>query len=155
MSHRCPASGSAAQSEHAPDDGADVLGGLDRGGGVADGAPRLIEGRTEHQVVRALLVLWTGAHAQTVPVPGAPVISVNSPSVERMLAQRGATIACPSCGENAWLTLPAGWTLEIPVSDSAGVLPDVLALACRQCGFLRLHVDPATAFDVSLRRADD
>jgi hypothetical protein len=75
------------------------------------------------------------------------MISVDSHAVERMLSERGATAACPSCERNDWLTLPGGRSVELPLSDEAGVLPDVIALACRQCGFLRLHVDPETAFD--------
>jgi hypothetical protein len=78
------------------------------------------------------------------------MISVDSHAVERMLAGRGATAACPSCDRNDWLTLPSGWTVEFPLSDGAGVVPGVIALACRQCGFLRMHVDPSSAFD-SLR----
>ena len=78
-------------------------------------------------------------------------MSVSSAAVERMLAERGATAACPSCGENDWLTLPDGWTVELPVSDNAGSIPEVLALGCRHCGFLRLHVDPTRAFDLGVR----
>ncbi len=68
-------------------------------------------------------------------------------SVEEMLRARGATGSCPSCGRDDWLSLPDGWTLALPLSDDIGVLPDVIAIGCRQCGFLRLHVDPASAFD--------
>ena len=51
-----------------------------------------------------------------------------------MLAERGATAT--------W-----GWTVELPLSDGAGVVPAVIVLACRRCGFPRLHVDPEAAFD--------
>jgi hypothetical protein len=79
------------------------------------------------------------------------MISVDSNAVERMLMEHGATASCPSCKRNDWVTLAGGWTAELPLTGGAGVVPDVIALACRQCGFLRLHVDPDTAFDAAVR----
>jgi hypothetical protein len=87
------------------------------------------------------------ARAGTVFLHGPPMMSVDADSVQRMLWERGATATCASCGRNDWLTLPGGWTVELPVSEGAGSIPDVIVLGCRHCGLLRLHVDPATSFD--------
>ena len=75
------------------------------------------------------------------------MMSVDTESIEQMLLVHGATAACSSCGRNGWLTLPGGWTIELPLSDNAGSVPSVIAIACRHCGFLRLHVDAGTGFD--------
>jgi hypothetical protein len=65
---------------------------------------------------------------------------------------RGKAMACPSCGYDDWnevrdvtyLMVTAGddgSESPAPEDQGLGVLP-ILALDCRNCGYLRLHLDP-------------
>jgi predicted nucleic-acid-binding Zn-ribbon protein len=53
----------------------------------------------------------------------------------------GVKLECPSCGDREWA--PLGTTVVLPTS---GIQPgfeaqgaECLALACKRCGFVRLH----------------
>ena len=66
------------------------------------------------------------------------------PQVQRLLEAVnaiGVNIECPSCGHPEWA--PFGGTVVLPLS---GAQPDpepegaeCLPLACKRCGFVRLH----------------
>jgi hypothetical protein len=56
---------------------------------------------------------------------------------------------CPSCGHNEWVTVPDDWTVELPLRDRRGVVPEVFLFGCGHCGFLRMHVDVVAGVDAA------
>lgn len=64
-------------------------------------------------------------------------------NISKALAQRGVTLPCPRCGENAWNVLDV--FISNPLAEDVGtvtiggpVLPTIGVL-CARCGFLAEH----------------
>lgn len=58
-----------------------------------------------------------------------------------ILNARGVRLECPSCGHTEWAPLDTNVVLPSsapqPGFDATG--PECLAIACKHCGFVRLH----------------
>lgn len=73
--------------------------------------------------------------------------------IQRFLIAKGATDACPSCGQRFWATFGYGefgahlglpWCFDRQPDGTVGIgvagnCRAVIAIACTNCGFIRLH----------------
>jgi len=68
--------------------------------------------------------------------------AVTSPErLREILNSRGVRLECPSCGHREWAPLDRNVVLPSsgmqPGLEAEG--PECLAIACKRCGFVRLH----------------
>ena len=78
-------------------------------------------------------------------------------NVIRALAEHGATLPCPRCGDNGWNVLDSyisnSLTLDVQKVVIGGPVLPTVAVICTKCGFLAEHLAASLDLSAGLREA--
>jgi ribosomal protein L37E len=86
----------------------------------------------------------SGARTKRKPVQGMTLSPEQRKNISEALAQRGATLPCPRCGDDAWTVLDSyishSLTQNVHQVVIGGPVLPTIGVLCRKCGFLSEHV---------------